>query len=243
MRLFDDIIQDVRAYVASRGSDRAVREVTAGGSWPAGKRGNVVLRSDTAVELGSPEDESVAVLLWTSQASLVQDGRITLVGPDVVESGSGHLPFGKLVILATTDVTDDTCAERHRELDLLRFDLNLAGYMMRAMSQQGREWSRVSRQATAQGFSLCTLGSGLIRLYRSLPYVTAAEILFVTSSSEDVRALRPLGERAARHIAALNKVATERWRECDVCDFSDVCNEVESLRAERSAAGEQNRHA
>ena len=43
---------------------------------------------------------------------------------------------------------------RYREMELAKYDVSLAGYMMRAVSQYQREWSRISRQAVAAGFSL-----------------------------------------------------------------------------------------
>jgi len=244
MQLFEGIVRELRAYVDGVRASRGLREVRCpeAAAWPAGRRGNVVLEPDTAVELGSPKDASVAFLVLTTELSLVRDAYVTLVGPDVGESLGRHLPFGKVVMLGVTGVTEEECYERHREIDRVRYDLNLSGYMMRAASQHGREWSRVSRQAVETGFSLITLGSALIRLYRSMPRVACAEILLVTSPAEDVRALETIGRKASRQIEAMSKMATEVSRECDACGFSDVCSQVDGLRAMRSASKEGRRH-
>ena len=235
VQLFDERVRELRAYVDTVRARNVVRvmrtaEVRA---WPPGKKGNVVLQADTSVELGNPQDESVAFHVWTADLGLVRDGCITLVGPDIGESVGRHLPFGKAVLLEVEDVCEENCIERYRELGLRRYDLNLAGYMLRAPSQVGREWSRVSRQAADGGFSLATLGGALIRLYKALPYVKSAEVLIVTSSPADVRALSIIGDRAARQIGALNKMTTELVRECDECDFNDVCSQVDEFRVSR----------
>jgi hypothetical protein len=63
----------------------------------------------------------------------------------------------------------------------------------------------------------------------------------VTSSPADVRALSIIGDRAARQIGALNKMTTELVRECEECDFNDVCSQVEDLGASRRALQEGER--
>jgi CO dehydrogenase/acetyl-CoA synthase beta subunit len=234
-QLFNERMRELRAYVDGLRAHNVVRVVRSAEvpAWPPGKKGNVVLQAETAVELGSPQDESVALHVWTADIGLVGDGCITLVGPDIGESVGRHLPFGKAVLLGVNDVTDENCIERYRELGLRRYDLNLTGYMLRAPSQIGREWSRVSREAVGGGFSLATLGSALIRLYTALPYVKSAEVLVVTSSPADVRELSMIGERASRQMDAWNKMTTELVRECEACDYNDVCSQVEDFRVSR----------
>jgi CO dehydrogenase/acetyl-CoA synthase beta subunit len=244
MQLFDERIHELRAYVDTVRARNDVRVARSSDvpAWPPGKRGNVVLQADTAVELGSPQDESVAFHVWTADLDLVHDGCITLAGPDIGESVGRHLPFGKAVFLGVEDVGEENCVERYRELGLRRYDLNLAGYMLRAPSQVGREWSRVSRQAVDGGFALATLGDALIRLYKALPHVKSAEVLLVTSSPADVRELGLIAERASRQMDAWNKMTTELVRECEACDYNDVCSQVEDFRASRRALQERERH-
>ncbi|MEZ4578964.1 MAG: hypothetical protein R2875_13445 [Desulfobacterales bacterium] len=46
-----------------------------------------------------------------------------------------------------TDFNADNSYDRYREMELLRYDIHLKGYMMRGVSQYQREWSRVSHEA------------------------------------------------------------------------------------------------
>ncbi len=203
-------------------------------SWPGGVRGNIVLQADTAVELGNPRDESASFVLWTENPALVESGRITVVGPDIPESRGRSLPFGKAVFLLVEGFDAHNCYEHHREIELARYDVSLKGYMMRGVSQYLREWSRVSREAAGNGFTLRTLGEALVERYMSLDYVAGVECVFVTSSTADVRSLQPPGEKAARLIGAMNRMASELSLDCGSCGFSDVCAEVDGLRAMRS---------
>jgi hypothetical protein len=231
MNLFDDSIADLRDYL-DRKKSGGLREYPIGRSsnWQSIKKGSVVLGPDTAIELGNPRDESVSFLLWSEDEKKIKDGSMTLIGPDLNESNQKNLPFGKVVLLGLSGITEENCYVRHRELDMARYDLNLTGYMMRAVSQYGREWSRVSREAIDRGFSFSILGSALSELYRKIDFVESVEIVFVTSLPADVRELGVIGSRASRLIGALNKMAAEMSFECGTCDFVDVCSEVDDLR-------------
>jgi CO dehydrogenase/acetyl-CoA synthase beta subunit len=237
VELLDDLFPELRRRVAEMVTDGPHHQVEARQApvWPRGRRGNVVLKADTAVELGSPTDASVAFLLWTGRATLVRDGVVTLVGPDVGDADAAELPYARVVLLAVSGCSEERWCDLHRELELVRFGLDLDGYMMRAVSQRAREWSRISRRAVETGFSLLTMGAQLYRLYRSAPHVDAAEVLLVTSSGDDVRRLAPIAEQAIRRVAALDKMSAELELACDTCEYRDVCSEVEDLRRLRRA--------
>lgn len=245
MELFIDIVAALRSCMEGLRREAPYRECRAEdySGWPAGKRGAIVMKGDTAVELGNPQSESSSFLVWTNDRSLVRDGTITVAGTDLDEARGGTLPFGKVVILAVSGFTGENCHERHRAIELMRHDLNPEGYMMKAASQYMREWSRVSASAIERGFSLKHLGSSLVGLYRSAAHVLSAEVLFVTSSGEHVRRLAGIGERAARRIAAMSKMAAEMALDCGSCNYADVCGEVEGLRTLRDSLKKGTGHA
>jgi len=236
MNLFDDSIEQLRSFLDHKKAAGSLRELKAGHkTWPAGDRGNIVLASDTAVELGNPEKESVSFMVWTEKSSLIKNNRINLIGPDISEKKSSDtmqsLPFGKVVLLTLKGMDENNCYERHRQIDMARYDLNLKGYMMRAASQYMREWSRVSREAVAKGFSFAHLAGVLSSIYSSFEFVEGVEYIFVTSSTEDVRALASTGSTVEKRISAMNKMATELSFDCDSCDYTEICAEVEGLRS------------
>jgi len=120
-------------------------------------------------------------------------------------------------------------------MDLLRYDLDLEGFMIRAVSSRMSEWCRISRQAVRQGFSMRTLGSSLMELFRKKAYVKAVEILFVTSSADDVKRLGGIVGSTARTISAMNKMAEEMKFDCEDCEYRDVCDDAEDLKKMRDA--------
>jgi CO dehydrogenase/acetyl-CoA synthase beta subunit len=232
MELFLDTILNVRALLAQTPGKRSW---PAAGTpvWPAGGGRNIVLREDMGLELGSPQKESLSCLLWTQDSSLIEDGRITLAGPDLPESQGMSLPFGKVVLAAVEGFTEDNAYDRHKDLDYLRYDLDLKGFMMRSASQYLREWCRIAASALRGGFSVRILGAELIRLFRTKPYVKAIEVVCFTSSPGDVARLREITSPAERIIAAMNKMAGEFDFDCSSCDYRDVCDEADGLKGMR----------
>ena len=63
----------------------------------------------------------------------------------------------------------------------------------------------------------------------------------MTSSPADVRELGMIGERASRQMDALNKMTTELARECEACDYNDVCSQVDDFRVSRRTLQEGER--
>lgn len=232
MELFTGTIEAVRSFVENA-TPKKSWSADPDNPWPAGGSRNIVLKEDMGLELGSPGMESLSCLLWTENLTNVADGRITLIGPDFPESTGRSLPFGKVVLAGVEGFTEDNAYDRHKELDYLRYDLDLKGFMMRAVSQYMREWCRISREALLQGFSARAMGSSLIALFQKMPFVKSVEVILLTSGSEDVRRLREITSPAEKIIAAMNKMASEMDFECGTCDYQDVCDEADGLKTMR----------
>lgn len=237
MGLFDKQFSAITAFLVQKKSQGVVSEHMHTGKtgWPSEKNRNLVLGQDCAVELGNPKDTSTSFLLWVNDPALLTNGRISVVGPDLPDLSGRQVSFGKIVIAGGSDFNADNSYDRHREMELLRYDIHLKGYMMRGVSQYQREWSRVSIEAIRNGFSFKHLGGALIDQFSRLPYVRAVETIFITSARKDVVELKVIGDRVFTLISAMNKMAEELSFDCDTCDYNDVCGDVAELRSMRKA--------
>jgi len=122
----------------------------------------IVLRGDTLVELGNPATGSCAFLLWTDNPSLIRDGKITLIGPDIQESPGACLPFGQVLMVGGLDLGEG----EHEALERNQYIADrIEGYMIRSVSQL--MWSRVSKDAAERGFCFETLGRALMAIFKS----------------------------------------------------------------------------
>jgi CO dehydrogenase/acetyl-CoA synthase beta subunit len=196
--------------------------------------GGVILRSDTFTEMGSPDAGSVSFMLWTDDPSLLQDGRIALIGPDIPQSEDASLPFGQVLLVGGKGLT----AEQHGELERSQHvGDQIEGYMIKSVPR--RTWSRVSREAVAKGFNLETLGSALVAIYKSaVPDIEAMEVLFVTSGKEDLEPLQKIAEQA-QEIS--ENIVKETWKakgydiecfstyDCDSCPDKVVCDDIKGI--------------
>jgi CO dehydrogenase/acetyl-CoA synthase beta subunit len=246
MSLFNPYIIKVSQYIAElRSKGRKVRDIDCPLSVDDLLRGlpvrvgpktgsELVLRGDTFLELGNPDIGSASFLLWANDPSLVKSGRITLIGPDVPESEGDSLPFGQVLIVAGKKLSSD----KHELIERTQYVSDqIEGYMLKSMSRQ--MWSRISKDAARKGFSFETLGKALMVIFKSsVPDVEAVEVLFVTTSKEDLQPLEELGEQ----IREISKNMTkERWKskgydlecfspfDCNNCPDSAVCDEIKEM--------------
>ena len=249
MATFDEQIREVARYVDEmRARGRTVREFSAPSAAAALRAGlpislgpgaspGIILRGDTFVELGNPQAGSCALLLWTDNPALVNDGEITLVGPDIRESAGASLPFGQVIIAAGSKLG----VEDHQVLDRAQYvGDQIEGYMVRNSMRD--VWGRVSKAAAAKGFSFAVLGRALMFFFKSSqPRVEAVAITFVTSAKEDVIHLRAVADRVRTASAEIVK---EQWKargydlDCDLdcrsCRDREVCDDVRKVIAGRA---------
>jgi CO dehydrogenase/acetyl-CoA synthase beta subunit len=255
MSVFDPYIQKVAHYVArlrENGSEarefscRESPERIRGGLplrvGPSAHRG-IILRTDTYLELGNPLSGSCAFVLWTENASLISDGKVTLVGPDIPESADRSLPFAQVLIVGGEDlsVRDHESLVQHQYVSD-----RIEGYMIK--SAPDRVWSRVSKEAAAKGFDFETLGKALLCVVKSEePRVQAMEIVFVTSSKDAVQGLA----NVAAQVRKISKeIVKENWKvrgydiecasDCSSCGEKQVCDEIReviSVKKKRKIAG------
>ena len=244
MARFDEYIEKVSRYIEEMrssgarvaefdhpGSSEQLREGLPIGVGPNANPG-IVLRSDTFVELGNPQAGSCAALLWTDRPSLIRDGRITLFGPDIQESAEASLPFGQILMVGG----DELDQEDHEKLQQAQHVADqIEGYMVRSASQN--LWSRISRDAAAKGFDFETLGRALMDLVKTgAPAVSAVEVLFVTTSKEDVKRLDGIVS-GVREIG--RDILKETWKargydldcdfDCASCKDQEICDDIRDV--------------
>jgi CO dehydrogenase/acetyl-CoA synthase beta subunit len=248
MAVFDAQVREVARYVAAaRDAGSMVRQYTAPPSPRAladglpirvGAAANpgIILRSETFVELGSPEAGSCALGLWTDTPSLLVDGRITLIGPDIPESPHASLPFGQIVMAGGAALGEEESLALGQAQVVAD---QIEGYMVRSSSRN--LWSRVSRDVASRGFRFETLGRALMLLCKtSVATVESMEVVFVTSSKADV--LR-LNELAAPVREREREWLKEHWKargydlDCDLhcgsCHDKSVCDDIQKMLAAR----------
>jgi len=247
MAIYDAYLNRIAAYVSDlRQKGRLIREIECPpevsrllDGLPAkvgpGANPGIILRGDTFVEMGNPDAGSSAFLFWTNNPPLVRDGRITLIGPDIPESPGASLPFGQVLIMAGAGLSE----KDHQKLEHTQFVADqIEGYMIRSTSQL--IWSRVSREAAEKGFRFETLGRALMALFKTdVPAVESVEVLFVTTSREDLEPLEDIGAQVRK---IYKSILAADWKargfdayvcsyggDCKTCPDQPVCDEIKEV--------------
>ncbi|MBW1686820.1 MAG: hypothetical protein JRS35_17350 [Deltaproteobacteria bacterium] len=235
MEIFDDDIAWLRSYIESKRTQR--RAVRLLNSWREDQRrpdfsekerATIVLNEDTWLELGNPNTISTALALVTQNIGLISDGAITLIGPDIPEA-RGSLPFAQILLIASDKLQD----EDYRKVSSLQYELELKGYMIKTVPSSLTIWSRVSKDSAAEGFCFEVLGRAIIESYKAKFDIPSIEIVFVTSSREDVEELDDPRQKVKRIVRAMNKMMEEMSFDCSSCEYLDVCGDVRQLGALR----------
>jgi CO dehydrogenase/acetyl-CoA synthase beta subunit len=253
MSLFDPYFQRIRDYgkdLEDRGRRVRVQSVDLSendGEISVQGSQLLVLREDTAAELGGPQTVGSTFTIWTEDPSLISDGRITLIGPDLAEARGSTLPFGQVALVGGRSLSSSLQTRLEREQYAAQ---GLPGYSVRTTG--GRIWSRVSRQALEEGFSFSVLGGAILhRLRDGLSAVEAAEMVFVTSSLEDVQSLEEIGVQVRKlshdlrreriKEAADGSYECENEISCAACPDEEVCSEIRKLVTIRKKGDESTR--
>lgn len=254
MKAYEVHLSRVREYITEkRRQNRQIREIECdtgdenlAHGLPVGvglrERKDIILREDTFVELGNPGVASCSFVIWSDDPSRIADGRITLIGTDIQESEGESLPFGQVIIVGGTELKE----EHYLDLEKTQYISDrIEGYMLRSVPR--RVWSRVSREAASRGFSFETLGRALMSIFRRKHLlVQATEVVFVTSSKEDVNQLDGIAVDVRKFSGEVRKLVrkddgTYECTEysCETCDEKALCDTIRewvTLRR-RNAAG------
>jgi len=228
--LFDEPLSEIAAW-----RDRRVREGRLRLSspdptalWPL--EPSLVLREDTALELGSTGRSSLSLLLWTEREDLVPSDAVGIEGVDLspeLEGTPSPIPFGQLVLVQGSFPDE---YDAYRDLRDVVYDTRARGISMRVWPDRMQLWSRVSRRALQEGFTLAAYGNTIASRLLEEKGVRSVQVLFIVGEQEELDLLRPTAEKARDVVDALIKMYEEMNFDCESCEYVEVCDEVAELR-------------
>lgn len=131
------------------------------------------------VELGGPREEAKFELVQAKELDEIEDGKITIVGPDISDISEGtNTPFGMIIEVAGTEIEKDLEGVIERRLhEYVNF---IEGFMH--LNQRYDIQMRLSKKSYEKGFNSFNLfGEVLMRLYKSeMPFIEKMQITFIT---------------------------------------------------------------
>jgi len=241
--LFDDTIRSLKDWLAAPGQAAQARRFRPAPlpslDLAAGGRSSFILGQDTHLELGHPAAGSCSAALATPDPRLVEDGLVTLIGPEIRETSETRLPFAQIVLAALEGENLDQAAlmEAASFMDrAVHLHAQADGYMVRSLPHL--IWARVSLDAARAGFSLETLGGRILSVIKErCPGISGCEVVLVTRGPEDIAHLNLLVASARDSLRQLETYARgpdgeyecTQEQDCGVCPEQVVCNNIRDV--------------
>jgi acetyl-CoA decarbonylase/synthase complex subunit beta len=175
--------------------------------------GERVRRPDMQVEFGGTEVPKKWEIVLTGRPEEIEDGKVTLIGPDLNElKQGGTYPLGILVEVAGEKVEKDLEGVLERRI---HYFLNYIEGVMH-LNQRYDIWIRINKKVYQKGLnSLSWLGKALIWLYKqSFPVIEKIQVTLTT----DLETIEKFYPYALEVWAARDKRARE-LRDEDVEEF------------------------
>jgi len=159
--------------------------------------GERVRKNDMHVELGGPNCPEKFEIVRVRPAGEVEDGKITITGPDLSAMETGkHYPVGIVVEIAGSKLEPDLEGVVERRIH--EYGNYIEGFMH--LNQRYDIWIRLSKKAFKKGLnSFRFIGEVMIELFRKeLPLIEKIQITFITDPST----ITPLYEEALKTYEA-----------------------------------------
>lgn len=230
MKLYDDLISEALGLLAPLGltelpvgEDLAARE---------GDPNELILKRDTAFELGEGSYPSASITAVTQSETLVPKDSVVLCGADLDHIKS-DCAYARVTLLRTDDILEkgeQAAYARIKRLETQKFRIGAEGYMMRPSAMTNREQVRVSRRAVKSGLRFQGVGNLLVQAYRRDPHVRAVQVIFVTAPQAPYRALDALADQIAVRTKMLDHALADVSMNCRACEWKPVCDAVEGMK-------------
>ncbi len=221
MRLYNNLINEIKNRLGN------ANMLENGKILNSSDRNSVIFLSDTAFELGGNNKPCVSSLAVSSDLEF--SNSVYLLGDDLNEIKTDS-PFGKFVFIQVENFENEQeTFDKIKELEALRYHLNVEGFMTRASALNMREQIRVSKKAIKSGVTFSDYGNTLLKEYLKFPYVKSAEIYFVTDF-DDFEKLNSVAKRISQTTSALNHIFDNVMFDCSTCNLKEICDEVDGLK-------------
>lgn len=231
IRVYDDIIRKTMSLLSKEKPREYAHDPN--NMAAQGKRNELILRRETAFELGESSFPSLAYLLLTDNEELISQDRILLYGKDLGEI-SEDCPFARISILLTDDMGsqgEQGIYDTINEIDMKKYAVAPAGYMMRASHFSNREQVRVSKNAVKSGLSFEQVGNLFIKKYKENEHVRAVTVIFISLSSGPYEKLSDLAKGSGEITRALNHIFEDSDLDCAACQWKPLCDETEGMKS------------
>ncbi|MBD3254561.1 MAG: hypothetical protein GF383_05685 [Candidatus Lokiarchaeota archaeon] len=198
----------------------------------------IILQEETALELGGIEKNSSSFVIPIknkNQLDLIQNGKITLIGPEIEEIPQHSIHFGMIILIGSENMSDTSFEELNRFSFLSN---SIEGFSIRTIPQ--RFWCRISKDLMHKRFSFEFLGNAFLYLYDKAfaEICDSMEVLFLSNDLETLEALNMITQEVRATLIDRWKKKVDDWKkridcdyewECEVCPYQETCEDLKKV--------------
>ena len=199
----------------------------------------IILQEETKLELGGANKQSFSIIYPLTEINLVQNNKITVLGPEIHEISTHNIDFGMFILLGVKKISEKIYNE------LLHFNFisnGIEGFMIRTIPR--RFWCRLSNELINKDVSFELLGNAIMHLYKQKfkDIIESMEIIIVNSHPDSIMKFIELTEEIRESQRTRWKGKIEKWKQnidcdydwdCAECPYIETCDDVREVLEER----------
>ena len=200
---------------------------------------DIILQEETKLELGGVYKKSFSLIYPIHVSEFIQNGTITLIGPETNKFLEQSVDFGLFMLIAFNKISE-------KDFDNLRhfnFVSNgIEGFMIRTIPR--KFWCRINSKVNDR-FTLEFLGNAIMHLYEEKfkDIIKSMEIIFLSSDQIIIDEFVELTSEITEHMSKRWTDKIDEWKkridcdydwECSECPYEDTCEDVKEVLEERN---------
>lgn len=227
---------NVKVYTRKEDQLNYFREINIGVKYEEFKE--IILQDDTKLELGGADQKSFSLVYPIEELDLVDNGKITLIGPEIKGISNKTIDFGLFLLIGVDNLSENS----FDEFKSLNFISNgIEGFMIRTIPR--RFWCRLSKSIINK-FSFEFLGNAIMFLYQQkfTDVIKSMEIIFINSNPELIESFIDMTSSIRADIEQKWRRKVKEWKrrvdcdfdwDCNECPYYDICEDVKEVLEKR----------
>ena len=200
----------------------------------------VILQEETGLELGGMNKESFLMIYPMKEKNLLQDGNITLIGPEINYIQHKSIDFGLLLLISIKDQP----SQELKQLNSFTFISNsIEGFSIRSVPR--KFWSRISTQVLNKGFSFQILANAIFYLYRTrfADIIETMEMILINSYPNIIENFLIVSSELTSRLKEKWLKKLDDWKKridcdyewgCEICPYQVECYEIKKVMVARN---------
>jgi CO dehydrogenase/acetyl-CoA synthase beta subunit len=204
----------------------------------------VILQEETGLELGGMNKKSFLLIYPIDETNLINDGKITIIGPEIKSIHELDIHFGVLLLINAKSSSN----EQIKSLSSFTFiSDSIEGFSIRSIPR--RFWSRISRNVLKKEFSFHFLANAILYLYRMQfnDIIKGMEILIISSHLDSVDKFLSVSKDLINNLKEKWLKKLDNWKKridcdydwgCEICPYQVECFEIKKVLIARNKRDE-----